>query len=91
MRQMHSSFPLVACASEECENWRYVLQYKDERGVGGGGAVKAVCVITPLMEGCDRPETSLPHYCAFLPVAKYLSVVITLWLYCVGLEMGVHI
>lgn len=37
MRQMHSSFPLVACASEECENWRYVLQYKDERGVGGGG------------------------------------------------------
>lgn len=53
--------------------------------------MKAVCVITPLMEGCDRPETSLPHYCAFLPVAKYLSVVITLWLYCVGLEMGVHI
>ena len=56
-----------------------------------GGAVKAVCVITLLMEGCDRPETSLPHDCAFLPVAKYLSVVITLWLYRVGLEMGVYI
>lgn len=43
MRQMHSSFPLVACASEECENWRYVLQYKDERGVGGGSCESCLC------------------------------------------------
>ncbi len=40
----------------------------------GSESAVIVCVITLLIEGCDRPKSSLLHSCIF-PVAKYVNVV----------------
>lgn len=75
-QQINTSFPPVARIRKECEKRGYVLQSKARKKKGDCESALIAYMVTLLMEGCDRPNSSLLHHWIF-PVVKYLSVVVT--------------